>query len=116
MLVDSKQHAGTFIISNFFPYLGLITRLQGWEKIIKEDKRIAWEICAKIMDFEERKKRRKLDPGHVDIQDGVPDFLDVLMSTTDGGEPLSDDVIMSMVVLVRNLFLNLNFQSFKATA
>lgn len=99
---------------HFFPLLELhnkITRLGD----DKEDKRIAWGICAKIMDFEELKKRHKLDPGHVDIQDGVPEFLDILMSTTDG-EPLSDDVIMSMVVLVKNLLINFNFQLFWATA
>lgn len=61
---------------HFFPLLELhnkITRLGD----DKEDKRIAWGICAKIMDFEELKKRHKLDPGHVDIQDGVPEFLDI---------------------------------------
>ena len=59
----------------FFSYLSFIARLQGWAKIIKEDKRIAWGICAKSMHFEERKKRHKVDPGHADIQDGCSQVI-----------------------------------------
>ena len=90
--------AGTFIISDYVPYLSFITKLQGWQKTLEETRDLRDRVSMKICDIEGHKERAK-ERGNND-KDYVPDFVDVLLAASfDDGQPLSDNLVTILVTV-----------------
>jgi hypothetical protein len=89
---------GALVISKYIPCLRFITRLQGWEAYLLGLRRREREMVVKIIEVEKHKQRV------VDVaKDGsyVPDIVDVLLKAPldDGGKPLSDGEIASLLLV-----------------
>jgi hypothetical protein len=89
---------GAIVISDYVPCLRFITRLQGWEAYLLGLQRRGRQMVVKIIDVEKHKQRA------VDVaKDGsyVPDMVDVLLKAPldDGGKPLSDGEIASLLLV-----------------
>lgn len=92
------SQAGDVVISDFLPYLGFLTRLQGKPLLYRKTREIVLEMMRRMTNFDERKKL------HAEGRStGEPeDFVDVLLSSTlsDGTTPLPDDICL-MLLMVR---------------
>jgi len=97
LMVDvTFANAGTFIISDYVPYLSFITKLQGWQKTFEETRDLKDRVGKKICDIEGHKERAK-ERGN-NNKDYVPDFVDVLLTSSfDDGQPPSDNLVFILL-------------------
>lgn len=90
------SQAGDVVISDFLPYLGFLTRLQGKPLLYRKTREIVLEMMRRMTNFDERKKL------HAEGRStGEPeDFVDVLLSSTlsDGTTPLPDDICLMLLM------------------
>jgi hypothetical protein len=97
-------NAGTFIISDYVPYLSFITKLQGWQKTFEETRDLKDRVGKKICDIEGHKERAK-ERGN-NNKDYVPDFVDVLLTSSfDDGQPPSDNLVF--ILLSVSMFITI---------
>lgn len=80
-MVTSMKNVNVFIISDYIPYLGFITELQGWRKTFERIRDWTYDVAKGLLEIEKHKQRAK--EGTDDSY--VPDFLDLLLRT-----PLAD--------------------------
>lgn len=94
---------GTFIISDSVPYLGFVTKLQGWPKKFEELQYFINGFADKMFELEKHRQ------GATERQKGgndeayVPDMVDVLLQTPlDSGQIIADE---SLTLILSDLLI-----------
>lgn len=97
MVAGMFELSGAFIISDFVPYLGFVTKWQGWQVKMKALRECIYSFGSRMMDIDLH-RQRALNPPE---ENYVPDFVDVLLQTPleDGG--ILQDKNLIMVLMVR---------------
>lgn len=88
---------GTYIISDYVPYLSFITKFQGWLSELHGVRALGKSIVGKIIQVEDHRERAQKNENGADY---VPDFVDVLLKAPlNDGDVLPDRDIVTLLVV-----------------
>lgn len=115
MLAGLGKMADDIIVSDFFPSLGFVRRLQGWEAYLKEYRRSMAIVAEKVFDIQNHINRRaRLAKQESTARSELPfqpDFLDELLAARfQDGKPFPAELLALVSTLGVHSLLEATYQ------